>query len=62
MFELSKLSPPMVVTDALLSSATAIDIVGAAYTNSYLGATSTKQIARAMDRLRIAADEIVPVG
>lgn len=35
---LSKMSPPMVVTDAPMS----VNVVGVAYTNSFLGATSSK--------------------
>ena len=38
---ISQLSPPMVVTDPTLSSTSAMGVVGAAYTNSYAGATST---------------------
>jgi hypothetical protein len=38
---ISQLSPPMVVTDPTLSSTSAMGVVGAAYTNSYAGATSS---------------------
>ena len=38
---ISQLSPPMVVTDPTLSSTSGMGVVGAAYTNSYAGATST---------------------
>jgi hypothetical protein len=37
----SKMTPPSVITDAALSSSSAIDVAGAAYSNSYRGATST---------------------
>ncbi|MBV8757203.1 MAG: DUF4394 domain-containing protein [Deltaproteobacteria bacterium] len=38
---ITQLMPPMVVTDPTLSSSSAMGVTGAAYTNSYAGATSS---------------------
>ncbi|HSN30499.1 MAG TPA: DUF4394 domain-containing protein, partial [Kofleriaceae bacterium] len=64
----SQLSPPMVVTDPTLSSSSAMGVVGAAYTNSYAGATSTTLYAidGANSRLMIESPHdsgnLTPVG
>ncbi|CAN5899857.1 hypothetical protein BH11MYX2_BH11MYX2_27260 [soil metagenome] len=51
----SVMTPPTVFTDSSLTSSSAIDIVGAAYTNNYIGAVSTTLYAidKATGRLMI---------
>jgi hypothetical protein len=64
----SQLSPPMVITDPALSGAAGLDVVAAAYTNSFAGATSTTMYAidGATQRLMIESPynsgRLTPVG
>jgi hypothetical protein len=64
----SQLTPPTVVTDPTLSTSSAMAVVGAAYTNSYAGATSTTLYAidGANSRLMIESPHdsgnLTPVG
>jgi hypothetical protein len=65
---LSAMLPPSVITDPTLSSSSAIDIVGAAYTNNYIGATSTTLYAidGTANRLLLESPrnsgQLIPVG
>jgi hypothetical protein len=59
---ISVMTPPTVFTDASLSSSSAIDIVGAAYTNNFTSATSTKLYAIDKTQSRLMVESTLDSG